>query len=237
MLTVRAMGERLSSAESGEAVPRGPIPPHAQFEDFLAESGRSALLDWTLANQAEFKEAKVFYRGGTAKRLDPNVRQALRHVGAGPFEALLEERLLDALPQVMAAAAYSGPEPRSIELELVAYGEGAHFAPHIDIPVGAARTPTGKEKGEDRLITAVYYFHREPKAFSGGKLRLYRFGADASDPALNEEGSIAFEPIQNSLLVFPSWAQHSVERVSCPSGRFADYRFAINCWFCRPTAG
>jgi hypothetical protein len=21
--------------------------------------------------------------------------------------------------------------------------------------------------------------------------------------------------------------------VSCPSGRFADYRFGLNCWFCR----
>ena len=91
----------------------------------------------------------------------------------------------------------------------------------------------GAGEGEDRVISAVYYFYREPKGFSGGALRLYRFGADAQDPAA-DAGSIAFEPRQNSLVCFPSWAKHKVEAVSCPSGKFEDYRFGLNCWFCRP---
>ena len=83
-------------------------------------------------------------------------------------------------------------------------------------PIGPDRKPLGARKGEDRVISAVYYFHNLPKGFSGGRLRLFRFG---SDPADHDDGdNIAIEPIDNSLLVFPSWAQHGVERVSCPSG-------------------
>ena len=135
------------------------------------------------------------------------------------------------MPEIMGAAGYRGPEPRSLEFEVNAYGEGAHFAPHVDIPLGPRRRTLGKEKGEDRLITGVYYFFREPKRFSGGALRLYAFG---TDPAVcGPDESRAFEPVQNRLVIFPSWAQHSVDRVGCPSTDFADYRFALNCWFCR----
>lgn len=207
------------------------MPPHRRLSGFLAESDRRALLDWTIAEQASFKPAKVFHDVGRKSRLDPNRRMALKRWGVGPFEPLLRERLLRALPEIMAAAGYSGPEPRSIEFDLNAYGDGAHFAPHLDIPVGKGRETAGNMPGEDRLISAVYYFHSEPKAFSGGALRLYRFGAIPDAAAADD--SVAFEPEQNSLLVFPSWARHGVERVSCPSGRFEDFRFALNCWFCR----
>jgi SM-20-related protein len=33
--------------------------------------------------------------------------------------------------------------------------------------------------------------------------------------------------------VFPSWVLHEVRPVSCPSKRFVDSRFAINCWLWR----
>ena len=74
------------------------------------------------------------------------------------------------------------------------------------------------------MISAVYYFHNIPKGFSGGNLRLFRFGSEEADDG------VAIEPIDNSLVEFPSWVRHQVERVSCPSGDFADYRYALNCW-------
>ena len=85
------------------------------------------------------------------------------------------------------------------------------------------------------MISGVYYFHNQPKGFSGGRLRLFRFGSDPANCA--DDDRVAIEPIDNSLLVFPSWAQHGVERVSCPSGDFSDYRYAVNCWYCRPLDG
>ncbi len=213
---------------------KGPLPPHGQIFDSLPAADRDALLDWALGEGENFKPAKIFYgEGGQGSRTDPEVRQALRHSGVGPFEPMLRDRLLEALPQIMAAAGYRGPEPRSLEFELNAYGEGAHFKAHIDIPLGKARRSAGQDPGEDRLISAVYYFYREPKAFTGGALRLYRFGAEPEAPDPDGKDSVQFEPVQNSLAIFPSWALHKVERVGCPSGDFADFRFALNCWFCR----
>ena len=97
------------------------------------------------------------------------------------------------------------------------------------IPIGPDRTPLGGDPSgtQDRLLSAVYYFHREPKGFSGGQLRLHRFGSNG------EPGDyVDIEPERNSLVVFPSWTTHEVRTVHCPTGQFADYRFAVNCWLC-----
>jgi SM-20-related protein len=216
--------------------PMAPMPPHSQFRDFLDSGTRQELLDWVSANRANFVEATVTKsKAEHGNRLDPEVRIALRLGDLGPLEDELGARFLDALPRGMAAIGAQRPEPRSLELEITAYGDGAHFKPHLDIPIGPDRNPLGARKGEDRVISAVYYFHNRPKGFSGGRLRLFRFGSDPSNCA--ESDSVAIEPIDNSLLLFPSWAQHEVERVSCPSGRFDDYRYAVNCWYCRPLDG
>jgi SM-20-related protein len=222
-----------SAAQGGDHAALGPMPPHAQFFDFLTDSERLGLFKWAVSQQNSFKPADIFYgQGGRESKYDPAVRHALKFRSVGPFEQLLRAKLLNALSRIMSASGYRGKEPRSIDFELNAYGEGAHFAPHIDNAIGVGRKPLGKETGEDRVITAVYYFHREPKAFQGGELRLYRFGNGTSIDGVSGDDSKAFEPTQNSLLVFPSWAKHRVEPVSCPTGRFADYRFALNCWFC-----
>jgi Rps23 Pro-64 3,4-dihydroxylase Tpa1-like proline 4-hydroxylase len=41
---------------------------------------------------------------------------------------------------------------------------------------------------------------------------------------------VDIEPANDTLVFFPSWYPHEVLPVSCPSGRFEDSRFAINCW-------
>ncbi len=216
--------------------PKAPFPPNATLEGFLPEPDRRALVDWAIASQAEFKPSFVFRGpGGRERQVDPSFRNSLRHVGIGPFEPLFRDRLLASWTEIASATGYRGPPLTSLEFELNAYGEGAHFRPHIDIPVGPDRRNVGAKEGEDRVISAVYYFYREPKGFSGGALRLYRFGTDTSDLAAAEADSIPFEPRQNVLVCFPSWAKHMVDMVHCATGRFEDYRFGLNCWFCRST--
>jgi Rps23 Pro-64 3,4-dihydroxylase Tpa1-like proline 4-hydroxylase len=199
---------------------------------FLPQALHNALLDWTIAQQPAFEPARIYHgEGGQEHSLNPDLRVGLKHCGLGPLEQPVSEQMLGRLPEIMAAAGYRGPEPRSLEFEITASGDGAHFAPHIDIPLGAGRRTVGREKGEDRMISSVYYYHREPKGFSGGALRLYRFGIDPAEAG--DDDSVAFEPEQNSLVVFPSFARHAVEAVRCPSGEFADYRFGLNVFFCR----
>jgi SM-20-related protein len=211
--------------------PLMPLPPWGQFTDVLPEADRALVLDWTLANRARFAASAVRFEGEF--RIDPKARVSERLGELGPARAILCARLDQMLPELLAASGSRPFIPDYVELELAAHGDGAFFRRHSDLPFGAARAAVGGEgKGGDRfdrLVSAVYYFHREPKGFSGGALRLHRFGGDGGGP----EDCVDIEPVQNSLVVFPSWALHEVRPVSCPSCRFEDYRFAINIWLCR----
>ena len=102
-------------------------------------------------------------------------------------------------------------DPASIELEMVAHGDGAFFLRHAD-------TVIRREMTSYRAISAVYYFHRLPKSFSGGVLRLHSIGS--------KEGSfVDIEPTNDRLIFFPSWFPHEVTPVVCPSGRFEGFSF------------
>ena len=76
------------------------------------------------------------------------------------------------------------------------------------------------------VLTGVYYFHAMPKAFQGGNIRLLplRQSSDA-------ERFLDVEPINDRLLLFPSWVPHCVMPVVSTSSAFSDSRFAINCWY------
>jgi hypothetical protein len=201
------------------------MPPWHRYSGFLADEERESLLGWAIDNRGRFKATKL--AGGL---LDPERRisEGLRDLG--PFRPLFEERIGARLDDLFRRTGTRPFAPEHVELELVAHGDGAHFARHTDIPIGAGRTPVGGDGSgkHDRLLSGVYYFHREPKAYAGGALRLYRFGEDEGP-----EGWIDVEPEQNSLIVFPAWASHEVRPVSCPSRDFADCRFAVNVWLCR----
>ena len=212
-----------------------PLPPYTQLSDALPGHLLKQLLDWVLANEQRFRPAKINRGVGDERKsiLDPEVRIAAVLRDFGPIEEPLKERLLELLPELMTATGTSGPEPRSLELELAAHGDGAHYGAHVDLPIGPGRRPLGQAEGEDRVLSAVLYFYSEPKAFSGGQLRLYRFGADPATADGSGADYVDLDPLQNSLAVFPSWVLHEVRTVSCPSGEFRDYRFAVNCWYCR----
>jgi Rps23 Pro-64 3,4-dihydroxylase Tpa1-like proline 4-hydroxylase len=210
------------------------VAPHARIFDFLPEHELGRLLDWTLSIRDRFKPAIVSKEGEF--RLDPGRRIALTTGQFGPLEPMLRDRLLAALPELMASTGTGGPTPTSLELELAAHGDGAYYRPHIDIPVGAHRQQLGANRREDRILSAVYYFYAEPKAFSGGQLRLFPLGPPPAARDSDQANHVDLEPVRNSLVAFPSWFPHEVRPISCPSGEFQDYRFAINCWYCRAVA-
>lgn len=185
------MSDQVESA--GKNSIRGPMPPCAQFFDILSDTDRSELIEWAIASQPAFKPAKVYLHGGVSA-LDPDLK--LREFGS--MKTMLHERLFALLPEIMEQTGYRGPPPLSLELELGAYGDGAHFNAHIDLLTGSQDAATA----EHRVLSAVYYFYNEPKGFSGGALRLFRFGISE---AVAEDDLLSFEPRQNSLVAFPSW--------------------------------
>jgi Rps23 Pro-64 3,4-dihydroxylase Tpa1-like proline 4-hydroxylase len=199
--------------------------PHITVPDFLTQEDHDRLLRWTLENQASFIPARVF------TGVDEERRRALVLSDIGPFQMPFA---VAASKQYRGWVSEMGLPPfdlSGIELELAAHNDGAHFHRHLD-----TQTVMGGD-GSHRALSAVYYFYREPKAFTGGQLRIYPQGTSGDD----NDVFATVEPTQNTLAIFPSWAAHQVMHVSCPSRDFADSRFAVNCWLHvrtrRPTAG
>ena len=192
---------------------RSYMPPFRVLTDFLAPADAARLLDYAAANEAAFTATQVGVGG--KGRVDPSFRvsRACRDLGeSGP---LLERRLREIGLALTAELKVTPFEISQVELQLVAHGDGAFYRRHID-------TQTAADVTDIRALSGVYYLHREPRAFTGGALRLYAIGDDTR--------FVDVEPMHNTLLVFPAWAPHEVRPVSCPSGEFMGSRFAVNCW-------
>jgi Rps23 Pro-64 3,4-dihydroxylase Tpa1-like proline 4-hydroxylase len=191
----------------------GRFLPFRAFPQWLDADMADALLDHAIAAEAQFEPAGVIYRDDSL--VDPAARDTLRLKTLGPFKERLTARALDAKPELERAFGCRPFEPKHVEIEVLAYGEAAHFRRHIDTLV------LSKHPRRPRVLTLVLYLHKQPQGFSGGAIRLYALdGADTRDIA----------PEHNLMVAFPSFAPHSVEPVACPSGRFADYRFAVAIW-------
>lgn len=202
--------------------------------DFLAEQEHASILDWASSGQRRFDQALVHDIGmGQSSQIDPKRRIASTSADLGPIETMVRERF-NGVRERLAAATGTAIPPGPLELELASHGDGAFFTAHTDLPVGRNRAPHSSEEGHDRILSAVYYFARRPVAFTGGGLRLYRFGTTVSG---RDEPSnyVELRPVPNSLVAFPSMTLHEVRRVGCPTGDWRDHRFAINCWYLRDT--
>ena len=192
---------------------------YAIYDDFLDEDLAGRLLQFALDHEAQFEATKVGQDG--EHRVATEYRNSRRY--EGKFEQTMRD-LRDIykarFPEFCAAVGLKPYEVAEYEMEMAASGDGDFFIRHVDTFSGK-----GRNRGRDRMLTTVYYFHRQPKGFSEGNLALYGF--------VGTEPAALIEPRHNRLLVFPAIAPHEVLPVVCPSQQFADSRFTVNCWFNR----
>lgn len=186
------------------------MPVHT-VDSWLDEGTADALLDYAIENEAQFKPGEILY--ATTRMVDDGIRRCVALGRLGRFKAELEDRAHALVPELAKRFGIPAFNISSLEIELAAHGDGAHFHRHIDTLVVCHREPT------PRVLTMVLYLHRRPCAYSGGMVRMY---------ALGSSEVMDFAPDHNRLIAWPSIAPHSVERVVCPSGAFADRRFALN---------
>ncbi len=193
-------------------------PPHGILRDWLGAEGARKLLDFALANRERFEPSKTGY--GEHSAVDPRQRISLILKDLHGIKEHLKERLKQSLPQMTSQLGVAAFTPAAFEFEMAAHGNGAFFTTHTDTFVKVKSSDT------QRAISGVYYFHAFPKGFSGGTLRLYSpvQGSPENRPHVD------ILPDHDTLAFFPSWYPHGVLPVACPSGRFEDSRFAINCW-------
>jgi SM-20-related protein len=194
------------------------IPPYQIRHNFLDSGLVARLLDYAVLNEARFEPTST--QGG----LNTEVRRSARLCELGDLRPVLEGVFLPLKPALTKSVGTQPFDLSRLELELVAHGDGAFYTTHLDTATG----PPESRGKHTRMLSAVYYFHAEPKGFAGGALRLHALGPPAPNRPF-----IDLEPEHNTLAVFPSIVLHEVLPVSCPSGRFIDSRFAINCWMNR----
>jgi SM-20-related protein len=188
----------------------------AAFDDTFA----SRLLSYAIDNEQRF-EASQLKRVGEGV-VDPATRISRFLSDLGTLKHDIRLRLLELAPVLMKQLGMTPFAVARAEVEMVAHGDGAFYRPHVD---------TSFQDPDDdtvRLVSVVYYFHVEPRRYSGGALRLHAMGSDGTSGRY-----VDIEPQHNVLVSFPSWALHEVLPVRCPSRSFADSRFAINCWLLR----
>lgn len=196
---------------------------HLVIDDFLGAEAGDCLLAQILANAERFAPSSVRHASGGG--VDTAYRSSLRLPGRvgvdlAEFKAAIHARFAE-LCSATGTALF--PIYHS-ECSVVAHRDGDFYRPHIDLRTGNPET-RGRHV---RLLSCVYYLNQRPPAFTGGELMLYRMGG-----ARTAEPAARITPRHDRLVVFPAFVPHEVLPIACPSGRFADARFSINCWLHR----
>jgi Rps23 Pro-64 3,4-dihydroxylase Tpa1-like proline 4-hydroxylase len=193
---------------------------YCTIPDLLGAQGTIDLLEYAISNEASFALSTV----GADRGVRDNVRKSRNLGDLGRFTELIEQSVAARIPQLIETLRLTPFEPSSYDIELVAHEDGAFYKRHIDL-FTSIPNPT-----EDRLISVVCYLYRQPQAFTGGALRLF----PQTNPAeVSDIGALDIAPQHGMAVAFSSWLPHEVRPVACPSGRFQDARFAINCWVLR----
>ena len=190
------------------------------LDEFLTSSELSTLRQFVLEREMHFEISEVLSPGVSGGAVDYDQRRSRVLMDLCGHERMITDRVLTCLPRVLQKW---GRDPFSIsrmESQVTASNHGDYFRCHSD---------NGAEMVAGREITFVYFFHREPKQFSGGELRIYdsRRENDCYVPTANYRTIV---PEQNQLILFASGLSHEITPVDCPSGKFVDSRFTVNGW-------
>jgi SM-20-related protein len=194
---------------------------HMVYRDALGPAAVAGLLDYVMLHRDRFRPAPVRSRGIEQEAVDHGRRDGLLLGDLGPFRGPIEAFVRRITPDALARLGLTEPAVEPREFEISSYGDGGHFAAHLD---------TTDLPDRVRILSCVYYFARSPARFSGGELRLHGFPS----PSGEESASVAdVIPETDTLVAFPSWLVHQILPIRITSADWADRRFAINCWIHR----
>ena len=185
-------------------------------DDFVGRAAAEQFLQYAIANESGFRPSKVVLRH--LDIIDGSRRVSKVNSDIDPVMPWIESAIRKAVDEAIPKLGLVNVDSYLLEPELAWCGDGGFFKIHAD-------TLNRDRSANQRVLTMVYYFHKEPKGFTGGQLRLYGLGADANCGAQHE-----IEPRFDRAVLFPSWYPHEVLPVHCSSDAFADGRFAITCW-------
>ena len=190
------------------------------FDEFLTPAELNALRRYVLEQEARFQISEVLSPGITGSAIDYEHRRSRVLMDLGGHERMIVDRLLTCLPRVLQKWGRDPFRISRVESQATATNHGDFFRCHSD---------NAADEVASREITFVYFFHSEPKQFTGGELRIYdsRRQNENYVPTANYR---TIAPEQNQLVLFASGLSHEITPVDCPSRQFADGRFTVNGW-------
>ncbi len=189
------------------------ISRYAQIDNFLTAAEKNKLIKYVLGKESQFVSTS------TSTNAEDYRRSMVLH-SFPEFSALMVNRIKAILPDVLRKLNISSFSLGDIEAQLTLHNDNNFYKLHND---------SGSPDTATRFFTYVYYFNREPKAFSDGELLIYDSKVE-NNFYVADETFRTVEPRNNSIVFFLSRYMHEVLRVSCPSKAFADSRFTINGW-------
>jgi SM-20-related protein len=188
--------------------------PVARLDGFLTNDELDWLRNFVFAAQPRFQSSWIIGDG-------EDYRKSLVLEAPVDVERLVVDKIRASMHEVMALLELPPFPVGRIECQVTASTDGSYFKVHAD---------SGKsEIDATRELTYVYYFNREPKAFTGGELRVYD-DAIRNDKLMRTDSFRAFEPLNNSIVFFNAAIMHEVMHVHVPSQDFRDSRFTVNGW-------
>ena len=189
-----------------------------QIDGFLSQSEQSQLLQFVQQSQADFVPSEL---GIDNPDLSIHRRSLVLEIFPG-FDKLINKKIAAILPDIFSKLGLSNFPISHLETQLTAHNDGDYYRTHND---------NGTTESSDRILTYVYYFYQEPKAFSGGELRIY--ATNFVNQVYHADSFQTIEPRNNSIVFFPSAYMHEVLKIHCPSQAFVNSRFTINGWVWR----
>jgi len=185
------------------------------LDEFLAPHELDELVAYALQHEPEFQRSEVISAGGDPGVIDNDHRRSRVLMDLGKHQEVILERVRCVLPRVLEQLGIEEFPITHVEAQITASNDGDFFKAHSD---------DAQEMIASRRITFVYFFHREPRPFDGGELRVHDSGSDLG------RGYQTIVPQQNQIVFFPCSALHEITPVRCPSRAFADSRFTLNGW-------
>lgn len=206
----------LAIEESAELLP----PRCIVLEEFLVPAELNTLLSYTLSQEHHFMVSEVISPGVEPRgTVEFEYRRSHVLMDLGPHYQRLIDRLQAIVPRFLPKLGIEPFPVSQVEAQITASKDGDFFHWHND---------NGHEEVSARKITFVYFFHREPKAFEGGELRIQSPVTD--NAAFGSGNYYTIVPRQNQLVLFDSSLTHEIAPVKCSSGKFSDSRFTVNGW-------
>jgi Rps23 Pro-64 3,4-dihydroxylase Tpa1-like proline 4-hydroxylase len=209
-------GSSIATSERPELLPANCVV----LDEFLAPQELEELTRFALEHEADFQASEVYSPWVEKGVINDDYRRSRVLMELGEKQEMMLARIKSVLPQVLERLGMEEFTIVDVEAQITASNDGDYFHLHDD---------NGSEGVADRHLTFVYFFHREPRHFEGGELRIH--DAQLKDGHYVSDGTYqTIVPRQNQIVFFPCALQHEITRVRCWSQHFADSRFTLNGW-------